>query len=192
MPSSPRIPSNLPVVILRMIFTYHVELHNRLMESLYSFGSFPSWISITYVCRHWRAVALNHRSLWVTITSELGLGWIKASMERSKPLPIDVSLFTFNPWPPKMDVVINLIRDCMRLRPLYISGGGRHIVKILKALDYQISIHTLSLRSDFGSTPIELPVAMFGRQAPIRTLSFNSDTYFLAPHWFLLTVTLFT
>jgi hypothetical protein len=179
---SPRTPSDLPVEVLRMIFTWHAKLHSSLMRQLWSF---PPWIAITHVCHYWRAVALDHRSLWTSITPELGLGWIKASIERSKPLLIDVSLFHNGPWSPKMYVVINLVRDCMRLGSLHINGFPSGTVKLLEALGSQTSIHTLSLCSHFNDSSIELPVAMFGRQAPIRVLSFNSDGCFIAPLWCL-------
>ena len=54
----------------------------------------PSWIAISYVCQRWRAVALDFRKLWSTITLDLSPKWISACLKRSAYAPkrVDVEV----------------------------------------------------------------------------------------------------
>ncbi|KAI0301536.1 hypothetical protein B0F90DRAFT_1717888 [Multifurca ochricompacta] len=79
----------LPVELLQLIFTFYAEsLHPKLV----SFRTFPHWLAITYVCRHWRSIVLNHHILWTSITPGLTLRWVKVLMERSGTAPVDVDI----------------------------------------------------------------------------------------------------
>jgi hypothetical protein len=52
----------------------------------------PNWIAITYVCQRWRAVALNFKKLWSTITPNLSPKWITAFLQRSAYVPKHVNI----------------------------------------------------------------------------------------------------
>jgi len=43
----------------------------------------PHWIAISYVCQRWRAVALDFKKLWSTLTPNLSPKWIAAFLQRS-------------------------------------------------------------------------------------------------------------
>ena len=43
----------------------------------------PDWVAISYVCQRWRAVALDFKKLWSTLTPNLSPKWIAACLERS-------------------------------------------------------------------------------------------------------------
>lgn len=60
----------------------------------------PNWLAITYVCQHWRAVALNFRKLWSTITPNLSPKWVAAFLERSACVPKHVTIDVGPPPPP--------------------------------------------------------------------------------------------
>jgi len=188
-----RPPFDLPVELLQVIFTCCTEIMDKKYAS-------PPWIAITRVCRHWRAVALDHHPLWTSITSQLTLGWAKAFMERSDPLPVNVSLFTSaKSWrdiSPSLRELISLLGNCTRLRSLFIFAQSSFILRFLIMLPPQTSIHTFSLHCishpSGHSTALELPVDLFRGRAPIRELSFNSYTYIVAPHWLLHGVTHFS
>lgn len=194
-PASPtRPPFDLPAELLQMIFTFCTETVDKQYAS-------PPWIAITHVCRHWRAVALDHHPLWTSITSQLTLGWAKAFMERSEPLPVDVSLVSsaesWHDVPPSLRELIGLLRNCTRLRSLFIFAQSSFILRSLITLPPQTSIHTFSLHcishpSAHWYSPLELPVDLFRGQAPIRELSFSSYAYIVAPHWLLRGVTHFS
>ena len=60
----------------------------------------PNWIAITYVCQRWRAVGLNFKKLWSTITPNLSPKWIAAFLERSAYTPKHVNIDVAPPPPP--------------------------------------------------------------------------------------------
>ena len=184
---------DFPVELLQMIFTYCTEIADKHYAS-------PPWIAITRVCRHWRAVALDHHPLWTSITSKLTLGWTKAFMERSEPLPVSVSFITHAKScydiSPSLRELIVLLSNCTRLRSLFIFAHPSFILSFLTTLPPQASIHIFSLHCiqppSGHSAALELPVDLFQGQAPIRELSFDSSTYIVAPHWLLHGITHFS
>ena len=65
--------SKLPTEILCQIFYFFQESRHFVLN----------WIQVTYVCRQWRAVALNSPNLWTNLP--LGYGhWTSVMLERSK------------------------------------------------------------------------------------------------------------
>ncbi|KAN0116050.1 hypothetical protein V8E52_006356 [Russula decolorans] len=60
----------------------------------------PNWIAITYVCQRWRAVAVNFKKLWSTITPNLSPKWIAAFLQRSAYVPKHVNIDVGPPPPP--------------------------------------------------------------------------------------------
>lgn len=60
----------------------------------------PNWIAITYVCQRWRAVALNFKKLWSTVTPNLSPKWIAAFIQRSAYVPKHVNIDVGPPPPP--------------------------------------------------------------------------------------------
>lgn len=182
--------SDFPVELLQIIFSCCTETTDKHYTA-------PPWIAITHVCRHWRAIALDHHSLWTSITSQLHFCWAKAFMERSKPALVDVTIFSYatssGSTPLSILDIVTLLSDCTRLRSLHIAGRPSHILEILAILSPQTSIRTFCLihRVLRPSAPLELPVSLFGGHAPIREISFDSNTYILAPHWLLRGITRF-
>ena len=182
--------SDFPVELLQIIFTCCTELTDKHYAA-------PPWIAITRVCRHWRAIALDHHSLWTSITSQLHFCWARAFMERLKPALVDVTIFSYalssGSTPLSILDIVTLLSDCTRLRSLHIAGRPSHILQILAILPPQASIHTFCLihRVLRPSAPLELPVSLFGGHAPIREISFDSNTHILAPHWLFHGITRF-
>ncbi|KAI9434423.1 hypothetical protein H4582DRAFT_1793573, partial [Lactarius indigo] len=48
------------------------------------------WISITYVCRRWRVVALGFQRLWSAVTPDLSPKWVLEFLKRSSQRPLRV------------------------------------------------------------------------------------------------------
>ena len=103
----------LPVEILHTIFVFCAGLddedpNGRYMDTFevtsYSGTRYPRyppyWISITYVCQRWRAVSVNFKKLWSTITPNLSPGWITAFLQRSAHVPKYVDIDAGPPSPP--------------------------------------------------------------------------------------------
>jgi hypothetical protein len=156
----------------------------------------PEWIAITYVCRHWRDVALNHHSLWGLITPNLSLAWIKALMDRSGSAPVDAELrvgqATIKRLCISVDEAIGILSGCTRLRSLRILGARRDVCALLDALRTPTPVRSLALSLWERGPPVFLPEDLFGGQAPIRRIDFSANRYIVAPHWLLRGVTHFT
>ncbi|KAI9462047.1 hypothetical protein F5148DRAFT_237362 [Russula earlei] len=185
---------DLPVEILQRIFTCVAE--PRLRENDPFLQMYPEWIPITYVCRHWRAVALNHHSLWGSITPNLSLTWIKVLMARSSPAQVDAELrvgqVTVKLICLCVDEVIAILSDCARLRSLRLVGPRRDVCAVLDALRITMPIHHLALSLWGSGPPVVLSEDLFGGQAPIRHIHFTVDRYIVAPRWLLRGITHFT
>ncbi|KAI0648226.1 hypothetical protein C8Q79DRAFT_954424 [Trametes meyenii] len=114
--------NRLPPELLRMVFTYAlVEKHD----------SNGHLIWITHVCKHWRAVALNAPALWThfsTSTLKHPIG-SRTFFERSKPLPVYMSLDISHPS--AMDIFPLVILKISRIRVLELFlGDGIHFEAI--------------------------------------------------------------
>jgi len=184
---------SLPVELLQMIFEYCTESHESRLESC---RAYPHWIAITQVCRHWRAAALSHHSLWTPInTDDLGTVWAKAFMERSNPAPVDVTVridpIFFGTRHTNVDEIINMLSGCTRLRTLHIIGESKTVRVVLNTLNTTTPTRSLSLNL-VDRSPILLPIRLFGGQAPIREVRFVAANYIAVPHGLFSGVTSFT
>jgi hypothetical protein len=197
-PPPSTVTSYLPVELLQMIFSYCAEPQPE--DSAFQLiRAYPYWIAITYVCRHWRAAALNHHLLWTSInTDHLGTRWAKSFMKRSNPALVDVTV-RIDPiiyetrHKNAHEILAILLSGCTRLRTLHIIGETRTVCKVLSALDAATPIRSLSLDIvDGGGYPVSLPPHLFGRQAPIHEVCFVARGYIVAPHGLFHGVTHFT
>jgi hypothetical protein len=185
----------LPVEILQKIFTCVAE--PRLPDQDPFLQLYPEWIAITYVCRHWRTVALNHHSLWGTITPNLSFTWLKILMARSEPAQVDVELrigqlVFMKRMCLSVDEAIALLSDCTRMRSLRLLGPRGDVCAALDALRITSPIHSLTLSLWEPGPPIFLSEDLFGGQAPIRRIHFTADRCIVAPRWLLRGITHFT
>jgi hypothetical protein len=184
----------LPVEILQKIFTCVAE--PRLPDHDPFLQVYPEWIAITYVCHYWRAVALNHHSLWGTITPNLSFTWLKILMARSEPAQVDVELRIGQLFVKRMclsvDEAIALLSDCTRMRSLRLLGPRRDVCAVLDVLRVTTPIHSLTLSLWEPGPPIFLSEDLFGGRAPIRQIHFTADRCIVAPRWLLRGITHFT
>jgi hypothetical protein len=186
--------SRLPVELLQMIFDYCTESDELRLESC---RAYPHWIAITHVCRHWRAAALNHHSLWTTIdTDDLGTVWAKAFMERSNPAPVDVTvridpIFFGTKHTNVREIVGMLSSGRTRLRTLHVTGESRTVREVLNALNTATPTRSLSLDL-VDRSPVLLPGRLFGGRAPIREVRFVAANYVVVPRGLFGGVTSFT
>ncbi|KAH9046745.1 hypothetical protein EDB84DRAFT_1558096 [Lactarius hengduanensis] len=167
--------NDLPVEILQHIFTCCAE--PRSPDSNPFPEVYPEWIAITYVSRHWRAVALNHRSLWGLITPNLLPDWLRALIVRSEPAPVDANLRVGQETVKRIclciDEVIGALAGCTRLRSLRLVGPRRDVSAVLDVL-------------------LRLPEGLFGGEAPLRYIHFTANRCIVAPSQLLRGVTHFT
>jgi hypothetical protein len=184
----------LPVEILQKIFTCFAE--PRLPDRDPFLQVYPEWIPITYVCRHWRAVALNHHSLWGSITPNLSITWLKVLMARSEPAQVDAELRVGQETVKRIclcvDEAIALLSNCTRLRSLRLVGPRRDVLAVLDAMRTATPIGSLSLSLWEPGPPVVLSENLFGGQAPIRHINFSANRCIVPPRWLLRGVTHFT
>ncbi len=128
----------------------------------------PSWISITYVCRRWRVVALSFQQLWSTITPDLSPKWVLAFLQRSSHRPLYLCLnvgpirkeplrkrvrlgkarsrrspATFSPL--SNQTIMKVLAHAPRIQKLQLSGNEEDVVRVLKSLDKPIPLDSLSV-----------------------------------------------
>ena len=184
----------LPVEILQRIFTYCAE--PRPPDHTPFLQVYPEWIAITYVCRHWRAAALNHRSLWGLITPNLSPDWFKALVVRSEPAPVDAHLRVGQETAKRIllciDDVIGALAGCTRLRSLKLVGSRRDVCAVLDALRTPTPVRNLTLSLWERGPPVTLPEDLFGGEAPIRHIHFSADLCIIPPPQLVRGVTHFT
>ena len=187
---------HLPVEILQKIFTYVAE--PRLPDDEPFLQVYPEWIAITYVCRHWRAIALSHHTLWGTITPNLSFTWLKILMARSETAQVDVELRVGQQFIKRMclsvDEAIALLSDCTRMRSLRPLGPHRDVGAVLEALRRCTTtpVHSLTLSLWESGPPVFLSEDLFGGRAPVRQIHFTADRCIVAPRWLLRGITRFT
>lgn len=184
----------LPVEILQKIFTCLAVPRSPASDPFLQV--YPEWIAITYVSRHWRAVALNHHSLWGSITPGLSIAWLKILMVRSEPAEVDVELRVGQETVKRIclcvDEAIALLSNCTRLRSLRLVGPRRDVCAVLDALQTATPVCSLSLSLWEPGPPVVLSEKLFGGQAPIRHINFSANRCIVSPRWLLRGVTHFT
>ena len=202
LPSSAVNLHTLPIELLAHIFLFCTEVLKD--PSL----PYPPWLPITYVCRHWRTVALTHAKLWTSIDPGFSSQWIKVFMERSRTMLMDFDLHVapFHVHRSKdaffhsHEDIIQLLSDFTRLRSLHLKGIHNTIFPILDSLCHPLPVQNLSLfiPESYGAiNRVERAIwsisdGLFGGSAPIRHLHLTVNGRIIMPHSFLHGVTHFT
>ncbi|KAF8267420.1 hypothetical protein EI94DRAFT_1325450 [Lactarius quietus] len=185
----------LPVELLAHIFTF---ASSGVPDN--AFLSYPGWLPITHVCRHWRTIALSHGQLWTTVTPGLSLRWIKVFIERSQSTLMDFTFLVYPlGWqdtrnPLRQTDIILILKGFTRIRSLCLEGHYGTTSPILESLRHPLPVQSFSLR--FLGRRVSgchlPPNDLFGGNAPVRRLHFLGDDRIVAPNWLLHNVTHFT
>lgn len=131
LPPPPTSPiSRLPVELLTQIFTHVPRIEFE--ESLHATPTAPSspkptWIAITQVCQHWRAIATNCKVFWSYIPLQTSPYWVEVSLARSYPCPISFSV-DFSPAPRRPEwyrnSALSALRALSRARQVHLRGSA--------------------------------------------------------------------
>ncbi|KAI0252029.1 hypothetical protein BJV78DRAFT_386210 [Lactifluus subvellereus] len=178
----------------------------------------PTWISITYVCRRWRAVAIGFQDLWSTITPDLSPKWTLAFLKRSSNRSLHLHFNVGSP--PKQTfrtrvklgkkrrltaafvslsdkTIKKILSHTPRIQELQISGNGTDVIRILKSLDKQIPLVSLTIRvrdgydhhSSRNDASFAIPQTFIGGSAhQLRHLHCLSGLHFTFPSWMLASI----
>ncbi|KAF8493903.1 hypothetical protein F5888DRAFT_1805850 [Russula emetica] len=129
-PTSPI--SRLPIELLTQIFTHvpRIEFEESLQATPTaptSSSSKPTWMAITEVCQHWRAIATNCKDFWSYIPLQTSPYWVEMSLARSYPCPISFSI-DFSPTPRRPEwyrnSALSALRALSRARKVHLRGSA--------------------------------------------------------------------
>ncbi|KAF8123761.1 hypothetical protein EV363DRAFT_1403625 [Boletus edulis] len=129
--------SRLPTETLQDIFIHRArDYHYR---HLYPRKSVPSWVNVSYVCRHWRNVALESPTLWSYLFI-ISQRWTEVLLARSKQASLKIRvnlvylLYTF-PVLSCVGMVMNQVERIQELL-LYLPASFDHsqVTQVLSKL----------------------------------------------------------
>ncbi|KAI0750286.1 hypothetical protein C8Q80DRAFT_681628 [Daedaleopsis nitida] len=170
----------LPAEILAHIFTY---VCTRLRASAESMPDYAMLVSITHICRLWRAVALGSATLWshISLNHKSALAFAKRS--QAALLTVTVSV-RGKKWQKKMGLLRRLLP---RIRKLHVKvTRAEDMLKLADTLSSQhITSFTLQLSTKWvNGQPVSLPPLgtippMFEGLSP----SLRSLTIVTEDHW---------
>jgi hypothetical protein len=119
--------SLLPTEILSGVFT-------TLVYS-YSDHSDLSWIpSVTAVCGHWRAIALECPNLWCYIDFSRPI-WVEEMLKRSKMAPLILKAHDRHPTLKQIDTICLALQHISRIKELHLTASQNTIVKLINSID---------------------------------------------------------
>jgi len=162
---------SLPVEILHAIFFFFTQDSYECNSIRVERGPRhpPIWISITYACHRWRAIALDFRKLWSTITPDLSPKWLAAFLQRSSYTPKHVCL-RVGPSPKKRrkrqrsstrrrpvkrplitlpnELTEAVLSHVSRTKSLHLKGNTADVIRTLTSLGRDESMSLTFLRVD--------------------------------------------
>jgi hypothetical protein len=146
--------SRLPTEIIARIFT-------TLAHYSSNHGSL-SWIrSVTAVCGHWRAIALECPNLWSTIIFASPI-WVEEMLKRSKMAPLTIKADCG--FLEQLDAVRLALQHISRIRELHLYAPEDDMVRLINPIDQPApllrSLHLSCPALDFG-VKYALPEAPF-------------------------------
>ncbi|KAH6905830.1 hypothetical protein BKA70DRAFT_1291198 [Coprinopsis sp. MPI-PUGE-AT-0042] len=160
--------AKLPPELLSRIFTLRAWADESLWWPCYVAPRprFPTWVTVTQVSQHWRAVALECSQLWFDVSFGYSLPWVKTIYERSRKAPIEVYIPSGASLTEDAQVcAVEAMSDTSRIRRLTvycdagkaIQGGVMALATPAPILEGLVLIH-----SDLG----QLPEGFLGQSAP--------------------------
>ncbi|KAH9884777.1 hypothetical protein C8Q73DRAFT_348874 [Cubamyces lactineus] len=122
--------SRLPPEILSEIFTFvAIDSYERRQRPQHPHIQPYQWLSVTYVCRAWREIALNTPRLWSHIvlnSSKI----VPEVISRSKKAPLWITGTVSHEGDPRLLMLEPLVGDPMRIKELHLTGPERLIQQL--------------------------------------------------------------
>ncbi|KAF9238628.1 hypothetical protein BU15DRAFT_75079 [Melanogaster broomeanus] len=166
--------SRLPCEILATIFLY--QAYSFYEDARYSgmWGSAPPWVNVSYVCLHWRNVALSCPSLWSFLLVS-SLRWTEELLSRSKTVPLRIRIDVEFRYQKAMILFEKATTDVTRIQDLSLKLPTlpyNLVEGVLSKLSTPAPLlHTLRLRMPSLGEDGVYPDTLFNRETPaLRTL----------------------
>ncbi|KAF8138945.1 hypothetical protein EV363DRAFT_1394360 [Boletus edulis] len=124
----------LPSEQLAAIFI-HCALDHHCKSSHIPIKDIPGWVNLSYICRHWRNVALDCPILW-TYHFVLSLRWTEELLARSKQASLKIRI-TFAASKPNSwwsNLMKRLVKHVKRIQELHLDFPDKCISHILSKL----------------------------------------------------------
>ncbi|KAF9232488.1 hypothetical protein BU15DRAFT_81175 [Melanogaster broomeanus] len=163
--------SRLPHEILATVFLY--QAYSFYQDPRYpNIWGAPPWANVSYVCRHWRAVALNCPSLW-SFLFVFPPRWTEELLSRSKTVPLRIHV-TQGRWARKEMVFVEKVTtDVTRIQDLRLKLPCNLAEEVFAKLSASAPLlHTLRLLvTKTGAESVLVPDTLFNRETPaLQTL----------------------
>ena len=156
--SAPSLPlersfvSRLPPELLAIIFLEYAQSYRDDLDDFVYGTEVPHWVAVSYVCRHWRNVALDCAHLWAHLFFVSSM-WMDELLRRSKTVPlmvyIDLSLF---------------------FDPAFPDPGTGTVRSLEKALEHMERIQVLRIDSPPEDGFIDILDSRLTANAPLQSL----------------------
>ncbi|KAF8123762.1 hypothetical protein EV363DRAFT_1587121 [Boletus edulis] len=164
--------NRLPTEALRDIFIHRARDYHY--KHMCPTKSVPSWVNVSYVCRHWRNVALDCPTLWSYLFI-MSRRWTEVLLARSKQASLKIRvnlvyLLCTSPVLSCVGIVMNHVERiqglCLRLpAPLIQHGVLSRLSSRAPRLQY------LDITVEYPNSPVEWSSLLFDGDPPaLRTL----------------------
>jgi hypothetical protein len=108
------------------IFTHvpRMEFEESLRAPIAGVQLQPTWMSITQVCRRWRAVVANFKDFWAYIPLQTSVYWVEVSLARSYPRPISFRI-DFSTTQPEWyrRAALSALREVSRAQEVHLQSS---------------------------------------------------------------------
>ncbi|KAK0488989.1 hypothetical protein IW261DRAFT_1414413 [Armillaria novae-zelandiae] len=159
------------------------QLPPEMLSRIFLFVSYPrelslSWINVSHVSQHWRAVALGFSALWSS-PPFMTPTWAHEMLKRSKMAPLTIVADLTYMTPKMLAVFEDAMRQVDRSAELSLTGTKtmeRYLTNATKRAPFlnKLCISQLYTHYDASDERIALPCNFFDGQAPrLRHLDLN-------------------
>ena len=171
---SPPFIFRLPTEILESIFIdcardHHSKDNGRPIQTV------PRWVNVSYVCRHWRKVALECPTLW-TYLFVMSSRWMRELLARSKQAPLKLHAYPSLAYPFTSEFCFAepVMNHIERIQELHLHIPHRYNPAQYFSKLSSPAPHLQNLKISVDGHCLEWPSVLFDGDAPaLRTLELS-------------------
>ncbi|KAF8845047.1 hypothetical protein BDN67DRAFT_961969 [Paxillus ammoniavirescens] len=174
--------SRLPDELLAAVFVHNAqEYYGSPKRHTWAPPSVPPWVNVSYVCHHWRTIALNCPTLWAYLFF-VSRTWLAELLARSKTAPLRVQLdLSFpNTSLQKWEMIFSHLPRVKELhvRSLCFATASQLISRLTTPTPLLQLLHLSRRHGPYSTavldgTPSALPVILSGMTPRLRSLELS-------------------